>query len=468
VISVLLTLFVVLSPICVPLTVSYMTDITALCLFLVALYAALRATDAPSSGGSGRWLALCTLAGAVGATVRQPVALLPLVAIPCVLRLRHARGRDIAVGAALWGIATVAMWATNRWFGEQPYAIVDRTQGALPILSKAVRNGQLLRGIVSGVLTPFLLVLPLTLFTVPAIWFERARSRRERYPLALPLLAVILCTLAIFRLKGAWWPYWDDLFTYHDFWIMDYNGESGGMPPTILPRAVRFVLLLGVFLTLLLSVGLSLRRSAASRSAPAPIAITILSGFAGIYLFLILARSPLPFSFLLDRYWLPLLPLLGLLALQVYHRTFGDDARIPRGAWCGVALYGLYTIAATHDHLFIARARLAAANQLTHAGIERSALCVSFPYDVWTQYEASGYLNDPRLTTPPDAYRPFRVPPEVQALCWYAERTPAVQPKYFILLHPNTALADTAFPARLVSTWLPPYDRRVLIQQRRP
>ncbi len=85
------TLALVLSPLFLPLAVSFMTDIGGLFCVVVCLYACLRALQAQSDRAVLAWLAFAALSNALGGTVRQIAWLGVLVMFPCAVWLLRRR-----------------------------------------------------------------------------------------------------------------------------------------------------------------------------------------------------------------------------------------------------------------------------------------------------------------------------------------------------------------------------------------
>ncbi|MFL6465241.1 MAG: hypothetical protein ACJ73N_12625, partial [Bryobacteraceae bacterium] len=92
-------------------------------------------------------------------------------------------------------------------------------------------------------------------------------------------------------------------------------------------------------------------------------------------------------------------------------------------------------------------------------------------YDGWTQLEAGGYINDPRIKIPQGAFHPAPLPPGLPSNCvpWFSSTgaTPAILPHYFVVFTPLPCFVPSPFPRVTYHTWMPPFTRHVYVQQRR-
>ena len=65
-----------------------------------------------------------------------------------------------------------------------------------------------------------------------------------------------------------------------------------------------------------------------------------------------------------------------------------------------------------HDQAVEYRASLAAISEVCETGVPREQIEANFEYDGWTELLLVGYVNNPHIRRPADAYRavPLRVP----------------------------------------------------------
>src|SRR5215469_17870502 len=93
------TLALVLSPLFLPLGMTFMTDVPGFFCIVLCLYACLRALKAETDNAAIAWICFAAVTNAIGGTVRQIAWLGVLVMVPSTLWLLRRRPRLIAVGA---------------------------------------------------------------------------------------------------------------------------------------------------------------------------------------------------------------------------------------------------------------------------------------------------------------------------------------------------------------------------------
>jgi len=189
----------------------------------------------------------------------------------------------------------------------------------------------------------------------------------------------------------------------------------------------------------------------------------MLGPFAISYVVLLLPRAL--YSFVYDRYLLGLMPLAIIILLLLHQRWVAE--RLPSVTIAALSLFALYAIAGTHDWFALNRARVAAVAQIHASGVPATAIQGGFDYDGWTQIEAAGYINDARLRNPANSYHVNLTPLQLPGSCRlnFAEYTPAIHPKYFVVFEPMKCLAPSKYPPVTYRTWLPPFQRIIYIQQ---
>jgi len=127
----------------------------------------------------------------------------------------------------------------------------------------------------------------------------------------------------------------------------------------------------------------------------------------------------------------------------------------------------LYAIAGTHDWFALNRARVAAVTHIESSGVPPTAIQGGYDFDGWTQIEAAGYINDPRIVNPSLAYKPSIELPQLPSQCRldFAAFTPAVQPRYFVVFSVMSCLQVSRYNPLTYNTWLPPFHRAIFIQE---
>jgi hypothetical protein len=119
------TLALVLSPLYLMLSVTFMTDIYGLFAVVLCLYGCLRALRATTSRAAIAWLCFAVLTNAICGTSRQIAWLGVLVMVPSALWLLRAQRRVLLAGAAatLAGVAFIVV--CMHWLQKQPYTIPE-------------------------------------------------------------------------------------------------------------------------------------------------------------------------------------------------------------------------------------------------------------------------------------------------------------------------------------------------------
>lgn len=463
------TLTIVLSPVFVPLAASFMTDVPGLFFFLGAMYGLVRAAEeaGPAWRQSG-WLVLAAIAGILGGTVRQAVWLAPLAGLPYVAWVRRRDRRTIWFAAALWALNLAAAAGCLWWFREQPYSISEKSAGLRVLIDNLPWS---LSPMVGLGLTLVLLALPVLLGTL-AVW--RPVLRLGPAVVALWLLVATTSPLLVFR-RDALGPWTGNIVTR--WGVLQPDLTAMGQKPVTLPGAARLALSIAVFAltavaTLGAAHGLDRRRTphvapqAGKPPQPATGARCVLPlflWFGALYVPLLAARAAGP-NGVFDRYLIVVLPLVSIGVLRHYQRD--ASSRTPVAGWALVGLFAAYGVAATHDHLALLRAIQTAATRLTAAGVPRTQILAGFEFDAWTQLQQTGYYNDARIEKPVGAFRPRTGPPfPIASAYWFYHNTPSVTFRYFVVLSPQQGLLHTRFAPVTYTTWLPPFHRKVWIQQ---
>jgi len=386
----------------IDLAPTFMTDLPALSLLLASWYAFTRAIEEADQRPADelavlRWLVTALACGVVGGTIRQSVWF-SLLSGPAIFFLRPGmtpRIRGLAFCAGCIGLA--CMVCGMRWFSSQPYAIPSQ------ILSLRLENaGRWFDGIRAffRVVVPVVL-LPMTsavVWCLPALWQKEA-SRPTRWAL---IAAVLIATAAVlipthrhvfngvtqlFEQRGA-----------ASTSAAIYEASIAGF------RIARLALLIFV-LGIMVWDGQRCRREIVAVIRRLPPAILVMSAYLVLYLPAVIQASATTGG-LWERYLLPVFPVVCCsLLLWVERRRTHVERRSPWGL-CLLAVMAVYSIAFTHDRFADCRARVAAIAYLQREGVPRNRIMTGWPIDGWAQIEAVGYLNDPRIRTPADAYVP--------------------------------------------------------------
>jgi hypothetical protein len=465
--SLFTALLTALSTLFLPLAPTFMSDIPAFFFLQACLYGFVRAvdaTEAPSCSGNATspwpavaWLAIGTVCGVLGGTIRQPVWFAAPVCAAATL-WRRCPGRAFRLAALICGvIGMVALVLGIRWFGRQPYAIPTK----LPSLDALARfaPSDLARGALTVATECGLKVLPAVLFCLPWVAAHAAASLRTRWGrwaaaatgvfMAVVLAGTMTRSLEgpLGLLGGSWRP------TGHVF----HDAGVG------LIRCGVLALLVAVCVAGVTVIGGSRHGWRLPPAVALPLGYLVPYGGS----LLLVGQTT---DGIYPRYYLPFLPALTGLLL------FGASQAMPRErsaasarsvlGWLLVAFFGLRGVAILHDEFSDTRARLAAIESLRRQGVPRERITSKWVIDAWEQIDRAGYVNDPRIRVPADAYRADvpRAYPDPK----FRDRFPALRPDFMVVdereLTPGETIDLPGFP--YAAWWRPPYHRRIVIRGR--
>src|SRR5260221_2036335 len=117
------TLLLGLSPLFLPVSLSYMTDIPGVFFLFASLYSFARAEEIAGVPKSYGWLALGAATGFIGGTGRQIVWLVPLVVLPYLGWVKRKHWSFLLCTLAAWIAVIGGVHSVNSWFGRQPYTM---------------------------------------------------------------------------------------------------------------------------------------------------------------------------------------------------------------------------------------------------------------------------------------------------------------------------------------------------------
>ena len=464
-----------LSTLFLPLAPTFMTDIPGFSFLLACLYGFTRAADAIEDSPARSthvvpwralaWLAIGTLCGVLGGTIRQPVWFAPIAcaAVLCLWRFGGLSRSDrwvFRLASLLCGvIGVVALIAGTRWFSQQPYAIPTK----LPSLEAVAqfRAASIAREAMTVLTECALKVLPTVLFCLPWIVEHVSTGLRTRWGritagvTAVAMAGVLAGTLTqsleglLGLLAGSWRP------TGHAL----HDAGVGLIRCGVLGVAVAVAVAANVALVRARSLP-----TAAWRLPPAvilPLAYLVPYGAS----LLLVSQTT---DGIYPRYYLPFLPALtcGLLYCT---RSFpasphaGDDRRSVLG-WLLVGFFALRGIAILHDEFADTRTRLEAIALLQQKGVPRERITSKWVIDGWEQIERAGYVNDPRIRVPADTYRadvPYDYPDPK-----FRDQFPALRPDFMVVDEREITPGDSGDFPRFPFTawWRPPYLRTIVIR----
>ena len=442
-----------LSPLFLPLALSYMSDIGGLFTVVLCLYACLRALQAQSNRAVLAWLAFAALSNAVGGTARQ-IAWLGVIAIfPCAVWLLRRRPHVLLFGAVLYAVSGIIVFAELRWFQNQLWYVPDAFLVPLPD-----RNGMIQVAIqfVSLFFSFALFLLPVLIAFVPAVSLRNKRAATALILGGLAFLAGAICVV-VFHPANAFSLIAPFKGTYATRFGLAHSFPLKGFPPVVLPTGLRLLLTVVVLVAILcfLAALVSRRTAAQSAQTTPPISIpalrVLLIPYVLAYLGLLLPRG-LRGDFIFDRYLLLLLPVGLILLLRIYQDCVSPN--LPRLSIACIVLFALFAVAGTHDAFAMYRARLQAINELRAAGVPDNSIDGGFEHNGITQIERYGFINYPNMRIPAWAHVPKATPFPANCKPDDPMKIPGIVPGYTLSYDPSQCGGLAPFAPVTYSDWL--------------
>ena len=455
---------VMLSPVTIPLSASFMSDVPALFLATLSILFCAQALRAQRAGASTGCFILALASAFIGGLVRQIIWVVLLSVIPLVVWLANIPRRWRIVWIIVWAATLLCMVLSMMWLAHQPYLIRDKLFPSLlaPLKAPATAGIRLLRILLSGVM----LLIPIA----PALWPALRRIRLSTWAISIVIAMILIATTAAMRGAGK----------ALDPWLGNIVLRSGclepgidmiGQKPMLVPQSANAAcaLLAWVGLSVVLVLGLrNLRRfmgicpqkSVVARSVRASPALYLLMAFAVPVLVLCVGRAVVFMAF--DRYLLPILPLAVLLLMRL--RQGAGGMKSSRASWLLIAVFGAVGVAFLFEFHETARARLAALAILNQAHIPRTQICGGVEIDGPTQLAEWGYIHYPGISLPADAYVPLEENSQWGAdRYWFWPCTPSIMPQYVLARSPVSGYKDAGLGQLSYRSLFPPFHRPLYI-----
>lgn len=453
-----------LSPLFVPLAVSFMTDISGLIAIVACIYCCLRAMESAETRAVVAWLVLAEIVGLLGGTTRQIAWVTVLAMVPSAAWILRRRRGMVALGVVLWLASVAVIAACMWWFKHQPFNVPE------PLIQKRLRLRDARE--LAGTMLAALLCLCLVLMPALAAGFvalRRIKLRELAALLAGSIVAVWVCRFITYHLTEKGLLPWTgdiidklDVFDSPNAWLL-------GVAPTTLHvtgRAIgSFVVLFttALFLVVLYKSRGTARSHAVHRHSWRELA-TLFVPFTLAYVSLLIPRGI--WAMVIDRYLLPLIVIALVFLLRFYQERV--SSKLPWTSWVVLFIFGAFTVLGTHDWIASHRARLQAVQELGRAGIPPSKIEAGYEFDGTTQIDLRGVVIDPRVHYPAwvdtRTYPPAGVSPQCKPL--FNPHTPAVHPELFLAYEQVPCLEPSRFGSVSYRGWLPPFHREILILQR--
>jgi hypothetical protein len=464
----LATLTFVLSPLYFPYAFTFMSDISGVLCIVVCLYMCLRAMQAESERSAMVWISLAALVNALGGTARQIAWLGVLVMVPCTLWLLRRKRRVLIAGCISWVVGVALIVVAMHWYARQPYSIlVSLPSGG--VNSAALRV--FARSCLQAAAQLPLLALPVLVMFVGSF---RLWNRRAGVAFAAGILCFVVPATALIRTgKLHYWlaPFLSDFMT-DSAWERLSNLAAQGSGLAIARDSLGLLLTVAIMLGILSLVACHFagaRGHLAPKPAVAAISWQELWTVAGPFsaaMTALLTVLMLSFGFN-DRYLLPLLVVLLLVLARYYQERV--RAKLPWVCVFLIALFGGFSIAATHDAFALHRGYVTTVDEIESHGVPATAIVGPWEFEGWTQIEKAGTINDDRIRIPAGAYVPNAAgsfvedcqPPSADFMdVWsvgFLDRTPVIQPVYATFLDRGACGGQIAFPPVMYRTWIAPH-----------
>ena len=465
------TLAFVLSPLYLMLSATYMTDMDALLAVVVCLYACLRALRARTGRATIFWLCFAVVTNAIFGTARQIAWLGILVMVPSTLYLLQDRRRALVAGVAATAAGAGFIFACMQWLKHQPYLIPEHVLAAsLPAAHTLAAIAYLFADL------PFLLLPLAAIFTLE---LRRLGSLGRVRPWVVAGMLTLVVGYLLLALH--WRHLHPNLLlepTMRD-WVNIYGIFEGsdlqGVPPIFLSRAIQigvtavcFAGVLGLVVSFLLrhaeagGEGLEGSRPypvgregspeaqrATAEPTSAQLCVLVLP-FALAYTLLLVPRAAGVVIY--DRYALELLPLAVLLLLGGYQRYVRPQLPLLSTSVL-LLLTAALGVAMTHNNFAYYRARAALAAELRAAGVPDTQVDNGWEYNSSVEIRHAGYVNDPHIVTPADAYTPAP-PPATDACPMHGyDGFRLIHPLYGVSFDPNACYGPAPFAPVHYSRW---------------
>lgn len=464
------TLTLVLSPLFIPLSFSFMSDIPGLFAIVLSLYCCLRAIESQLPSRTTAWLLAAAISSAILGTARQTGWLGLFVIVPSAFYLVRHRRLPKALMMCAWFLCVDFTFACLYWFSKQMYTTAESTS------AMKLEPNHLFDVGLAALRVP----LEIAFFLSPIlIAFAVAFLKQRTRAVYLSLAGVILfCAYVCLRPHSYWVG---ELLAPAATGVGDYVTPLGilelpdvGNRPLMLNFAVRTVITVVSYFAAFAFIALLITR----RRHPAQARKTESSQPSWQQLLVLLGPFTLAYCAFLgirilagvmfDRYLLPLFMVLAVMALRFYQEKVGP--RLPLTSFVVLFLFAAFGVAGTHDLFAVDRARLAAIEQLRTAGVPRTAFYGGFAYDGWTQIDSQGYIDTGGIHTP-DGIRQLPAGRLKFTPCGYlfAKYYPAIRAQY-VLSYDNSTCSPPkgSFAPVPYHLWLPPFSGAIYTRSLNP
>ena len=440
------TLALVLSPLYLMLSNTFMSDVPGLFATVICLYGCIRALQSTSDRGAMGWLCFAVFTNAICGTSRQTAWLGILVIIPSTLWLLRGRRRVLFAGVAATLLGMIFVFACMSWFRHQPYTIPSTDH----LLMKGFPAARIFMEF-----GRFFLNFPFLLLPVFAGFLPALRKSRPRVSLILLGVFVAYIVIALIPDRHAVHvplePTFPQNFGFNVHGMYDYPVLHGEQP-IVFGKTIQVLLTiisLGGFMGLAASFFPAQARRFSSQSQSGiswKQLCVLLLPFTVAYTLIILPR-PATFG-LYERYALPLL-LVALILLVRWHQE-QVQPQLAALRFLLILIMAIFSVAIIHNTFSFYRARLALAAELSHEGVPSTAVDGGWEYNFGVELQHADHINVPEIS----AYIPVPPPPASNCPMHWYDYTPHIQPMYAVSFDPDTCYGAAPFAPVHYSLWL--------------
>ena len=448
------TLALVLSPLYLALSGTFMSDIHGLFAVLLCLYGCLRALQSSTIRGPIGWLCFAVVANAIFGTSRQVAWLGVLVMVPSTLWLLRAKRRALLAGAAATLAGVFFILGCLVWLKHQPYTTPEQlTASNIPV---AYLVNQFVRFSLD---VPFLL-LPIVVLFLPEVRKSRGRVIAIVCAGFLGYLFLVIYTGG--HLRGGFWTLLEP--TMGD-WVSASGGFgpflSHGTSPVFLHADTQMLLtiltfggLLGLITSLIRSYGMAPVTDSAPGASWKEVGV-ILWPFLVAYVLLLIVRAITTVNSgtpaIIDRYALEMLVVALILLVRYYQERI--QPQLPIVSVLLVAIMAIYSVIVTHNMFAFYRARVSIEAELLAAGVPDTSVDNGWEYNINVELQHARSINNRAIVLPADAYVP--TPPLPAGTCdmvWY-DFYPHIHPLFGISFGPDDCYGPAPFAPVHYSRW---------------
>jgi Dolichyl-phosphate-mannose-protein mannosyltransferase len=454
------TLALVLSPLYLMLSVTFMSDIHGLFAIVLCLYGCLRALQSSTTRASIGWLCFAVATNAICGTSRQLAWLGILAMIPSTLWLLRAQRRVLLAGAAANLAGVLFILGCMVWLKHQPYTTPEKF---------AISFSRIPYRYLASLFAKFFFEFPFLLLPIMASFLLAIRKSRPR------TIALVCGSLAIFMFLATHPSHLGGHFksflqpTLREApganWITingEYESVGHGIPQLFLPLWLQGLLsavCFGGVIVLILSFFRPRQTHQVVDDSPGiswkELGV-IVGPFAAAYAFLLVFRAVSVANdntgILFDRYSLGLL----LVALICGVRQFQDriQPQLPLAGAALVLIVAGYGVVITHNTFALYRARVAIAEELREANVPDTYIDNGWEYNIVTELHYANHINNAYIVLPAYAYVPTHLPGSETCSLTYSDDTPHIRARYSISFDPDACYGPAPFAPVHYSRWL--------------